>query len=177
MLMLAKVMEGAHQKDLSSKVVCFLHSCTLDIWKTEILDNMIKYFKESGFINVLEYLFINNIGDGIDVNRYIGISPKIVITNYSSNSDLFENCTLRQMHFFSQFNPNYKIIYLHTKGVSYPKGHIFGPGIRDWVNFMLYCLITKHVECIELLDYVDVVGCDRRNEVLHPGTPTHYSGN
>lgn len=163
------------------KIVCFLHSCTMSIWGTEILDNMIKYIVESGLINVLDYVFINNVGIKIDINKYHTISPKFIITNHSSDTNIFENCTLRLMHFFCQYNPNYKILYMHTKGVSYDRTHIYIPGVTDWTNFMLFCLVSKYKECLEVLDHVDAVGCDYyHNYDDASGTkrfPSHFSGN
>jgi hypothetical protein len=101
--------------------VRFLHSCTMSIWGTEILDNMIKYIVDSGLINALDYLFVNNVGIIININKYSELSPKIIITNHSSDSNIFENCTLRLLHFFCRYNHNYKVLYMHTKGVSYDK--------------------------------------------------------
>ena len=83
-----------------SKTVCFLHSCTLSVWGTEILDDMLVYFKDCGIFDTLDYLFINNVGDKIDVDKYSQINPKIIAVNYSSDASVFENCTLRQMYFF-----------------------------------------------------------------------------
>ena len=159
--------------------VCFIHSCTLPVWGTEILDNMISYIQSSDLINALDLIFINNVGTMIDVNKYSMITDKIIISNHSSDTNGFENSTLRQMHFFSQINPKCKILYLHTKGVSYQRTHESNPFVRDWTNFMLYCLVNKHKECLEMLDYVEAVGCDYYHN-YDDGTnryPSHFSGN
>src|SRR3989337_353816 len=130
--------------DSSQKVVCFLHSCTLEIRHTDILDYLLDYIKAVGLWDCLEYLFINNIGIPLDVDKYEGHeSAKIIVSNYSTDTELYEVCTLRQLHFFTKFHPNYKILYLHTKGISYTKDHKFYHGVSDWNDFMLYCLVNK----------------------------------
>lgn len=159
---------------MDSKAVCFLHSSNLDLRKIEILDYLIAYIQSSGLLDHLEYIFINNIGAEIPTNHYD--NRKIIVMNYSSNTDLFENCTLRQMYFFSQYHPDYKILYLHTKGVGYRVSDPFFIGVRDWVDFMLYCLVDSYTGCLEMLDYTDVVGVNYRNRMFYEN-PDHFSGN
>lgn len=154
--------------------VCFIHSCTLPLRGSELLDDLIQKLRKSDILSTFQYVFINNLGTALPKDKYP--EPNIKIINSSDTTDMFENATLRLLHFFSQYNPNYKILYLHTKGVGYDKTHIFERGIRDWVNFMLYCLVDKYKACQKLLDYVDVVGCDYRNQLFYEN-PNHYSGN
>jgi hypothetical protein len=45
---------------------------------------------------------------------------------------------------------------------------------------MLYCLVSKHKECLEVLDHVDVVDCDYYHNDDASRTkrfPSHFSGN
>lgn len=158
-----------------SKVVCFIHSCTLDIRGTEILSNLVNLIVNTGLIHEVENVFINNVGNRIDENMYQSLSSKIMITNHSVDPNSFENCTLRLMHFYAKCHPGYKILYLHTKGVTYTKDHVFYPGVTDWVDFMLYCLVESFHGCLAMLDHVDTVGCDYR--YLFNGNPSHFSGN
>lgn len=161
-----------------SKVACFLHSCTLDLRGTEILEYLIKYLKDSGFIDIADYIFVNNVGKRINPAMFADVSPKIRITNYCADAGIFEICTLRQMHFFSQLHPEYKILYLHTKGVSHAPDHWAAPGVRDWNDFMLYCLVNHAQDCLKMLDSVQVVGCDYRHINYSPErNPNHFSGN
>ena len=46
-------------------------------------------------------------------------------------------------------NENANILYLHTKGVSYDKSL---QTVNNWIDYMLYYLVERHKECIELLD-------------------------
>jgi hypothetical protein len=82
------------------------------------------------------------------------------------------------MNFFSKINPNYKILYLHTKGVSYENKYEnikLLDNVSDWVDFMLYCLVNNSDSCIEFLNYCNIIGCNYREppkEKFH-----HFSGN
>jgi hypothetical protein len=161
---------------MESNTVCFIHSCNINITGTEKLDYLLDYINKLGLLKSFKHIFINNIGAKLNEAKYKSISENIVVINFSSDNNLFENCTLRQLYFFSQYNPDYKILYLHTKGVSYKKDHKFFEGIQCWINYMLYCLVNKYKECVKMLDYVDVVGCQYKN-FPYESNPSHFSGN
>lgn len=154
--------------------VCFIHSCTLSLRGSAILDHLIEKLRQENLLSSFEYIFINNLGEALPHDKYPEKNIKII--NSSRDTDMFENATLRLIHFFSQTHPDYKILYLHTKGVGYDVNHPFYQGICDWIDFMLYCLVNKSSNCLKLLDYVDVVGCDYRNQLFFEN-PNHYSGN
>ena len=59
-------------------------------------------------------------------------------------------------------------MYLHTKGIGAPHNN----KINDWTEMMLYFLVDKSSECIELLENHDTVGCNYLNR-----PHKHYSGN
>ena len=157
-----------------TNICCFIHSTNIAIHGISILEKLINMLSET-LLHQMDFIYINNIGDEIDTNHFQHISEKIHIMNYSSDLTLFENCTLRQLYFFSTINPEYKILYLHTKGVTHQKTSIFYLNVIDWTNFMLHCLVQNGDSCIELLDNYDCIGCnylDQFNEI-----PLHYKGN
>ena len=51
-----------------AKNVCFIHSTNIATTGTFILDMMISYLNERNFIDALEFLVINNIGEPLDEN-------------------------------------------------------------------------------------------------------------
>jgi hypothetical protein len=111
-----------------------------------------------------DHIFIINIGNKL--NSVYG--ENVVIIEYSDNTNLYEIPTINIMHSFCVRNPESKVLYLHTKGVSY---HVCPPSVVDWRNMMLYFLINN--DCIKLLDDYDIVGC---NYLENPSRP-HFSGN
>lgn len=159
------------------KVACFIHSTNMDIWKDEILIMLLKHIITSGLIDKLDFIYINNIGNPLDSKKLCNYHQKIVVENFSRDLNLFENFTIRTVHQFSKLHPDYKILYLHTKGVSYAKNHEFVPGILSWIKYMMYCLVEKHQQCLQLLDIYDVVGTNFRDQTIEQINPPHYSGN
>jgi beta-1,4-mannosyl-glycoprotein beta-1,4-N-acetylglucosaminyltransferase len=172
------VSETKREKELlhqnMNKNYCFIHSCTFANNGTNKLDYIVDKINSSGLINVLDNVFINNIGVPIE-NKYNTnclTNNKYILTNYSDNPLLYENPTINKMKQFAEQNPNAYILYLHTKGNSYESEL---QNITDWTNMMLYFLVEKYELCISQLDSnYDTVGC---NYLELPDIPRHYSGN
>jgi GR25 family glycosyltransferase involved in LPS biosynthesis len=156
------------EKVLKPKIVCFIHSCHIASSGTERLDLVLDAVLK---IKELEIIFINNIGLKLD-SSYNNIDPRIVLSHSSDNPLDFELPTLRLLHQFSMHTPNTKILYVHTKGISYTKNDYRYEPVLDWTNYMLYFLCEKYKNCLKLLDCNDVVGCDYSEWPL-----PHFSGN
>ena len=146
------------------KTVCFIHSChlgsgtaTLDLLLESVLPH-----KE------FDAIYIHNIGLPLPA-KYT--DSRIVIRHESDNPGEFELPTLQRIWEFSKWNPRAKILYLHTKGISYSKEDPWYSNVQDWINYMLY-FVCNVPWCLELLNSYDTVGCNQ-SESPHP----HYSGN
>jgi len=139
---------------------CFIHSCTIK--DTNILDKLVNYLLDKN--QIIERIFIINIGKEIE-NKY---GELVEIIQYSEDTSLFELKTLEVILNFSLRNPLSKILYLHTKGISYNEFS----NVEDWKNYMLYFLINKQKECASLLNDFDTVGV---NYLRKPHI--HWSGN
>jgi GR25 family glycosyltransferase involved in LPS biosynthesis/SAM-dependent methyltransferase/tetratricopeptide (TPR) repeat protein len=157
------------EKVLKPKTVCFIHSCHLQSSGTEKLDLVLDAVLK---VKELEVITINNIGLKLDHAKYEAIDPRIMVIHCSDNSQEFELPTLRLMHEFSLNSPNTKVLYVHSKGISYAKNdYRYEPGL-DWINYMLHFLCEKSEHCLKLLDTHDVAGCNF-SETPKP----HFSGN
>jgi len=161
---------------MSDKVACFIHSTNLDIWKDEILLFLLDYLISSELINRLEFIYVNNIGQPLNIEKIKSVHPKIIVENYSTNAELFEMPTLRSMHCFAKIHPEYKLLYLHTKGISRKKEDFTKNPIQSWTNYMLYSTVDHCDDCLQLLNVYDVVGCNEISE-FSDYSPRHYSGN
>lgn len=157
------------------KNICILHSCTID--DMEILVYLVEYLYNKKLLEKMEFLYINNIGKQLDEKVFSKFGNNIIITNYSTNTNTFENDTLKMIHFYSQLHVNKNILYLHTKGITWKADPYIFQNIRNWVDFMLYCLVDHSTDCIKMLNKVDVVGCLYWDEQHGYGFPNHYSGN
>jgi GR25 family glycosyltransferase involved in LPS biosynthesis len=159
--------------------ICFIHSCTLRVGGTESLDNILNQIQKSGLFDMLDLIVINNIGIELDVMKY-EFGGKIKVINYSENTQLFEIPTLQLMHHFSQDAQKTNILYLHTKGVCYEnnKQHPIYNNVQDWIHFMLYFVVYKYKDCVELLKIHDSVGVNYSPRNLsNPNSHNHWSGN
>jgi hypothetical protein len=159
---------------MTNKNICFIHSTNINITGTFILDRLLSYLNKYNFLDKLEFLVINNIGEPLNEEKYKLINKKIIVNNYSSDVSLFENATMKQVITFSKLHNDYNILYLHTKGVSYTQDHYFYSGILSWIDYMLYCLVHHSDNCIKLLNKYDTVGTNIKE---HDSNPVHYSGN
>ena len=162
----------------SNNNYCFIHSCHLKEKGLNILIDTINRIIHTNTCNHFDKIFIVNIGLKIDLTDLLQdklepeikktILDKIRIINYSENPLLFEIPTINLIRTFCEYNPNCKILYLHTKGISFPHNQ----NITDWRNMMSYFLVNKTDTCLELLKNYDTVGCN------YMDTPCkHYSGN
>lgn len=157
----------------SPKIYCFIHSYTTLRNGTRILDYLINIIEKTGLIDILECLFINNLGVPI-TNKYG--NEKYIITNYSYKPNYYESPTFNKIIQFSKENPNSYMLYIHTKGISYDIYDEQLKSVFDWINLMLYFLVEKYDICIQKLnDGYESIGCNYNcggNQY-----PKHYSGN
>ena len=161
------------KKTNKQKTFCVIHSCTLQTTGTNVLDYIIEVINKTGFIDVVDNVFINNIGLPIE-NKYQ--NNKYIVTNYSYNTQLFEYPSLNKIKSISENTPDSNILYLHTKGISHTNINEINC-IADWTNMMLYFLVEQHSECINKLNEgYDTVGCNyiERNQYTDK---KHFSGN
>lgn len=161
---------------MSEDCACFIHSTHLELQKDAVLFHILDTLKTCGLLKKLKYLCIVNTGNLLDnIKQIESLYAPAKVIQYSRNTMEFENVSIRMLYTFAKMNPAYKILYLHTKGVSYHPTHVFYPGVQSWNNYMMHCLIERFTHCLSLLNIYDTVGCNyRENE---NGNPHHYSGN
>ena len=155
------------------KNICFIHSCHIKNKGLKRLENLILKIKQYGLIDILEKIYINNIGIQINDNTY---GDKFHISNYSNEPKLYEIPTINKIKNFALENPNYNILYLHTKGISYDDNNKME---NDWIDMMLYFLVKNFNICIDKLNTgIQAVGCNYYNGNYDHGVfPPCFSGN
>ena len=152
------------------KCYCFIHSCNIGSLKrlNHLLKNIPKLF---------ETVFINNIGNTLGPFN----NPKIKVIEYSSDPTLYEIPTLNRIQQFCQDNHhNVNVLYIHTKGVSYPDDY---QEESDWIDMMLHFLYDP--KCLYLLNEYETLGCNYTTDGFNYSpegyvttrAPPHYSGN
>lgn len=150
------------------KISIFIHAAILSRIK-ERIEQYLNIIYTSKLSEQIDKIFINFIGsDNIPEINSIIDKNKIIIESTSKNLNDFEIPTQMLMYNYCLQNPDYKILYIHTKNV----GKEINECIEDQIEYMLYFLIQKWEDCIKKLDNYKTVGVDLRdNPVLH------YSGN
>jgi hypothetical protein len=123
-------------------------------------------------IKELDSIIINNIGIPLDEPFYTAQDKRIQVIQCSEDPNLFEIPTLKLISEFSKKHPCSKVLYLHSKGISYDKQSDLYACSTDWIKMMLHFLCKHSAESLKALDTCDTTGCN----LLHLPNP-HYSGN
>ena len=84
-------------------------------------------------------------------NELFNVPDKVVVVQNKNWKE--ETETLISLRDFCNRNPDYKVLYFHTKGVS--KGTLT---VNAWRLMMEYFVIDKWRECVEKLNEYDCVG-------------------
>jgi hypothetical protein len=154
---------------LTPKKICFIHSCNLASAGTDRLNMVLESAKA---IKELDSIIINNIGIPLDEPFYTAQDKRITVIQSSEDPNLFEIPTLKLISEFSKKHPSAKVLYLHSKGISYDKQSDLYACSTDWIKMMLHFLCKHSADSLKALDTCDTTGCN----LLHNPNP-HYSGN
>jgi hypothetical protein len=135
---------------MNNNLVVFYHIFQTKGWELTFNQQVFNLYV-SGLYNELSsiYLCING-----NLNLPFDLSKFVIHRNIRT---IDEADTLKQMWRFSQQKTNFKILYIHTKGVSYH----FDDRRKTadaWRLYMEYHTINKWKKCVELLDSYDCVG-------------------
>ena len=103
----------------------------------------------SGLISAADYIHFGVNGD----QELFNVPEKAIV---KVNQDWKEETeTMIALKDFAYENPDYKILYFHTKGVS--KGTLIA---NAWRLMMEYFVIDKWKECVNMLNEYDCVGAN-----------------
>lgn len=148
------------------KIATFYHIYQYGPWE-HIFNEQWKLIVDSNLLDVSNPLHIG-------INGHIfgeTANPRIKV-KFNSNLDKEEYDTLKDLASFCHNNPDYKVLYIHTKGVSN-----MTKNVNDWRNMMNYFCIEQWRECVALLNEYDAVGCNLQDEPAGSFSNMHFSGN
>lgn len=94
---------------------------------------------------------------------------KFKVIKLGVNDTTYERFTLTAMPHY--VTPVDKVFYFHSKGVTKTESPMVD-NIRDWRTYMEFFMMSRHLECLALLETHDTVGVSLRNEPA-----LHYCGN
>lgn len=133
-----------------------------------IINEMGSYIESSGIIDVVDSINIEIVGDP---NIKLDL-PKVNINFNGHDVHRWEFPTLNKIIEFARNNPEYNILYLHTKGSSSSADDQWAKYANDIRNYHLYWTVTKHQMCLDALKTHDVAGAELQ---FYP--VRHYSHN
>lgn len=171
---------GNRQK--KNKIAVFYHLYQAGDWAS-IFEEQVQILQSTGIYDAADYIHI-----GINGNEELPYHlTKINRIRRNERNDL-EADTLHDMWKFCQANPDYSVLYLHAKGVTWSKQGYEGEGYpgatRDnvdmWRHYLQHFVFHKWEKCIENLKWYDCVGTEWE-DVASVGNETyylpHYAGN
>lgn len=148
------------------KIAVFYHIYQFGPWE-QIFNEHWDLLIKNNLIDVSDFTFF-----GINGIQVFNTGHPRVFGNMNPNPQMEESDTLKALYFFCKENPDYKVLYFHTKGVTK-----YSKKTTDWRNMMNYFCIEKWRNCVKLLNTYDAVGCNLQDYdddgVLRP----HFSGN
>jgi hypothetical protein len=101
---------------------------------------------------------------------------KVRILGTSTDMARMERLTLENMR--HHIHERDKVLYMHSKGVSYSLDSAVARNVIWWTLFMEWHLLQGHARCTALLDAYDVVGVKwEEMERADAGRGGHFSGN
>lgn len=138
------------------KLAIFYHIAQLGLGAF-IYQQQVHRLYTSGLIQNVNYIHF-----GVNGDKELFNVPSNTIIQRNENT-LEETETLMSLKDFCKDNQDYKILYLHTKGVT--KESLNG---ESWRLMMEYFVIDRWKECVENLNDCDVVGSNLK--ILGPTT-------
>lgn len=157
-----------------------------DNWKSDFYDHQINLLKTSGLYDQVQFIDIyvkgktpiTDLPEKVNNVTYLGELEE----DRPTNKKLYRayNYIQQRIWHFSQANPDYKILFFHSLGVSHTNNN-FKKNKYAWRRYLETLLIENWQTCIELLDYYDCVGSDYTpiasyaNETITISAP-HYQG-
>lgn len=148
------------------KVAVFYHMYQYGPWE-QIFNDQWQLIVDSNLLHVADLIHI-----GINGKVFGQSGNPHIIAKFNKNPENEESDTLKDLSNFCYKNSDYKVLYIHTKGVSnYTKN------VNDWRNMMNYFCIEQWRDCVKLLDKYDAVGCNLQDYDDGFTKYPHFSGN
>ena len=162
-----------------NKIAIFYHLYQTNNWE-ELFQEQMNSLIQSGLYDECEFIHV-----GINGTQELPVIFDKIKVEYNQNKILEAN-TLQKLWEFSNSNPDYKVLYFHSKGVTYTHNEHYFITTTLWRKYLEYYVISNWKICIEDLEYYDCVGAEWVNEskLFDPDLGDykfeinpHYSGN
>jgi hypothetical protein len=141
---------------MSEKIAVFYSIAQVnEWWSTEFFKKQMSRLTDSGLYDSIDFIDISIGHDHLPLPFIPNKTRNITYgKEYLDNSKEF---SIRIWEFCKN-NPNYKILNFHSLGVSWTQTHQLEKAI--FRNYLETILIDNWFNCVQLLDYYDLVGTD-----------------
>ena len=131
-----------------------------------IYAGQVERLKRAGLWDVADTIRVCTVGPGD-----LSIARGSTLEFHDENLGLYEFPTLEAIRQFSILNPGYFVLYLHTKGASWPGA----PGRAAWRSAMEDVLVDRWGQCVRTMHKYRhrTLGVMK----IRASLGTHYSGN
>jgi hypothetical protein len=131
------------------KIAIFYHIAQMGLGAF-VYQQQVHRLYTSGIIEAADYIHFGVNGD----QELFNIPEKVKVKYNKKQNWGTEKETLLDLREFCKNNPEYKILYFHTKGAT--KSEL---SVHSWRLMMEYFTIDKWQECIKYLERYTCVGC------------------
>jgi len=164
-------------EEMKSKIAIFYHLYQTGNWE-EVFTNQMIRLQQSGLYDAADYIHI-----GVSGSHQMPFNLNKVEENgtLKRNNDISSEIeTLIDLAEFCKENPDYKVIFLHAKGVTWHNTQYEYP-TKCWREYLEYFVIDNWRICLEKCEMHDVVGTEFyhtaiQNDIVVEDKP-HYAGN
>jgi len=157
-----------------NKIAIFYHLYQTGDWKN-IFEQQIFKTQQSWLFDSADYIHI-----GVNGSEPLPFTfDKVNRVQYNKNTEL-EADTIKALYDFCLANPDYKVMYIHSKGVTWNDADETKSNIVAWRNYMEHFTVNNWRKCCALLDSHDCVGTEWEEEAHIGDTKEvlpHYAGN
>ena len=141
---------------MSNKIAIFYHVYQFGDW-VKLFEHQIVKLQKAGLYDTFDYMHIGINGSWRMPGDLSKINSIVRNKNVRSQED-----TLKSLYDFCVNNPDYKVLYIHTKDVTKENTTIL-------LNYLEYFNIDRWRDCADYLNNHDCVGSNWETD--------HYSGN
>lgn len=162
-----------------SNIAIFYHLYQINNWK-ELFQEQINSLIQSGLYDECEFIHV-----GINGTQELPIIFDKIKVEYNENKILEAN-TLNSLWDFCNENPDYKVLYFHSKGVTHLNDGLCEYNTNSWRKYLEYFVIGKWKNCVQDLNEHDCVGAewndysisqDQNTQEYVKEPNSHYAGN
>jgi hypothetical protein len=161
------------------KIAIFYHLFQINDWKNLYLQQ-INSLNISGLYDACDFIHI-----GVNGDQDLPFIMEKMEVKYNEGK-ILEAHTLQSLWEFSKSNPDYKLLYFHSKGLTHYNNEYFSLTTNTWRIYLEYFVIHKWKDCVNDLEKYDCVGSEwitnsklldtETQEYVYNYNP-HYSGN